>query len=625
MTVESIVRKAGPYEFTEGVSYPFYFKIFEKTDVYVVVTDDTGVETTIQADTDYRVVMNENQDNDAGGYVTLLQDYTGSKITIGSQVPYDQGVNITNKGGFYPSTLNKAYDKLTILCQQLYEQVSRCVKTDISSSVKPDELLDSLYESASSAANSASVSANAAEEAKKSAQSAANIELQAQSLYDSMEEQLQGAVQEATQSAEDSAQEAITAKEEAAQIVNQAVEDAVSQANGRVIAGRYVGEIIYSLLPVTMANVHLLDGSLLSAGGIYDAFISHVSGLQEDYPGLFVTEDEWQSSVSTYGVCGKFVYTESVSLRLPKVTGFIEGTLDVGVLGDLVEAGLPNIEGSVTNVNWKADVLLTPSGALTTSNLTGGQGVSSGVNSGTFNLGIDASLSSPIYGNSTTVQPQAIKGYLYIVVATSVKTTIEIDIDKVITDLNSKVDKDSLSSFLPKSGMQVFTGNGTFVVPDGVTTINVLIQGGGGGGGGNGQWSGGQGPGTGGASGGTAFLCMNVTSGEQYPVTVGSAGAPGVSANTSGGAGGTSSFGESYATGGGGGGASTAAGVYFPGTAGTASVAGDIPSLSFNGQSIAGNAGGSSATQYGAGGNGSPGSRGSPGYAGQPGVVFVWW
>lgn len=178
----------------------------------------------------------------------------------------------------------------------------------------------------------------------------------------------------------------------------------------------------------------------------------------------------------------------------------------------------------------------------------------------------------------------------------------------------------------PESGgIQKFSGNGTFVVPDGVTTINVLIQGGGGGGGGNGQWSGGQGPGTGGASGGTAFLCMNVTSGEQYPVTVGSAGAPGVSANTSGGAGGTSSFGESYATGGGGGGASTAAGVYFPGTAGTASVAGDIPSLSFNGQSIAGNAGGSSATQYGAGGNGSPGSRGSPGYAGQPGVVFVWW
>ena len=159
MTVESIARKAGPYEFTEGASYPFYFKIFEKTDVYVVVTDDTGVETTIEADTDYRVVMNENQDSDAGGYVTLLKDYTGSKITIGSQVPYDQGVNITNKGGFYPSTLNKAYDKLTILCQQLLEQVSRCIKVNISSGVSADEYKDELEglvnQSVSSAASAA--------------------------------------------------------------------------------------------------------------------------------------------------------------------------------------------------------------------------------------------------------------------------------------------------------------------------------------------------------------------------------------------------------------------------------------------------------------------------------------
>ena len=166
MTVESIARKAGPYEFTEGASYPFYFKIFEKTDVYVVVTDDTGVETTIEADTDYRVVMNENQDSDAGGYVTLLKDYTGSKITIGSQVPYDQGVNITNKGGFYPSTLNKAYDKLTILCQQLLEQVSRCIKVNISSGVSADEYKDELEglvnQSVSSAASAAASAQQAA-------------------------------------------------------------------------------------------------------------------------------------------------------------------------------------------------------------------------------------------------------------------------------------------------------------------------------------------------------------------------------------------------------------------------------------------------------------------------------
>ncbi|MCZ4065452.1 hypothetical protein NB636_02065 [Oxalobacter aliiformigenes] len=208
------------------------------------------------------------------------------------------------------------------------------------------------------------------------------------------------------------------------------------------IASRNIGETVFSLLPLTDAGLHLLDGSLLSVGGIYDDFITHVASLRTDYPGLFVTEDDWQTSVTSYGVCGKFVYTEGVSLRIPKITGFVEGTLDGTALGDLVEAGLPNIagisavEGAINNNSTETGPFTSWRDIAHVFNTTA---------SGTHHLGginFDASRANPIYGNSVTVQPQSIKGYLYMVVATSSKTDIEVDIDRIATDLAAKVDID---------------------------------------------------------------------------------------------------------------------------------------------------------------------------------------
>jgi hypothetical protein len=154
----------------------------------------------------------------------------------------------------------------------------------------------------------------------------------------------------------------------------------------------------------------------------------------------FSTEGEWQQSVTTYGVCGKFVYNSTNNtVRLPKITGIAEGTTDVTALGNLVEAGLPNITGGVTDF-WCGG----PSG----SNISGAfSAAGSGHNYGGGSAGgvgfdFDASRSSSIYGNSTTVQPQTIKVLYYIVVATSTKTDIQVDIDEIATDLNGKADTD---------------------------------------------------------------------------------------------------------------------------------------------------------------------------------------
>ncbi len=175
MTVEAIARKAGPYDYTSGAAYPFAYKVFAKTDVYVVVTEN-DIESIITLDTDYTVTLNDDQDNNPGGYVSLLTQYgSNCKVAIGSDVPYDQGMTLTNKGGFYPDTLNKAYDKLTILCQQLLEQVSRCIKVNISSSLSAEDYKGQLDGTTRDAAESAAVAASSAQDAASSAATAVTL------------------------------------------------------------------------------------------------------------------------------------------------------------------------------------------------------------------------------------------------------------------------------------------------------------------------------------------------------------------------------------------------------------------------------------------------------------------
>lgn len=176
-----------------------------------------------------------------------------------------------------------------------------------------------------------------------------------------------------------------------------------------------------------------------------------------------VDESVWQSSIVSYGVCGKFVYDPIANtVRLPKVTGIIEGTTDINALGDLVEAGLPaswlehthtrgtmNITGGFTgganyeggNQQWGAFVKYGE-----TNNIDPGDGRSHK----NCNYSFDASrswsgsTSTPNYTdsghNSSTVQPQTIKLMFYICVATATKTEIQVNIDEVATDLNMKAD-----------------------------------------------------------------------------------------------------------------------------------------------------------------------------------------
>lgn len=156
--------------------------------------------------------------------------------------------------------------------------------------------------------------------------------------------------------------------------------------------------------------------------------------------GLFLTEEQWQDCVAKYGSCGKFVVSSS-GVRLPKVSDILQGTTDVTAVGDLVEAGLPNITGEFNYGQIDGGGNFSASGAFTAAQID----TRTGYGNNAFScpqISLNASRSNPIYGKSTTVQPQTIKALLYICVANSVKTQIQVDIDNIATDLNSKANRD---------------------------------------------------------------------------------------------------------------------------------------------------------------------------------------
>lgn len=233
-----------------------------------------------------------------------------------------------------------------------------------------------------------------------------------------------------------------------------------------------IGQLIQSILPQTDAGLHLLDGALIYGSGIYKDFVDYIAGLYDggNYPSVFTTEDLWQSSNATYGVCGKFVYdSTNNTVRLPKITGILEGTTDVSALGNLVEAGLPMSWLSHTHTR----------GNMNITGATGGGGVmsysTSTLNNGAISVIPDSNIvrvvgdttsalylnrhlefdasknwtgstSTPNYSdsshNNSTVQPQTIKCYYYIVIATSTKTDVQVDIEEIAVDLNGKADRD---------------------------------------------------------------------------------------------------------------------------------------------------------------------------------------
>lgn len=161
-----------------------------------------------------------------------------------------------------------------------------------------------------------------------------------------------------------------------------------------------------------------LNGQVVAINANTQAFLNRLKQIVALYPSLSVTETAWQAAktASAYGQVGRFVIDEEAgTVRLPAVVN-VQGALDLQNLGLTVEAGLPNIEAYVDTTAQMGG----ETGAFSVGSAN--QYFTGAVGQGSDTLTFDASESNPIYGNSDTVQPEAVQYPYFIQIATGQET-----------------------------------------------------------------------------------------------------------------------------------------------------------------------------------------------------------
>lgn len=120
MTVSTTTRTAGPFTGTGVlVNYPFSFKVFQASDLFVAKTAPDTTQTTLVLSSDYTVTLNSDQNANPGGYLTLSVALPASyTLTITSAVPVIQALSLPDGGPWRPANVEDALDRLTILMQQ---------------------------------------------------------------------------------------------------------------------------------------------------------------------------------------------------------------------------------------------------------------------------------------------------------------------------------------------------------------------------------------------------------------------------------------------------------------------------------------------------------------------------
>ena len=131
MTISSESREVGPFTGNGSTTaFPFTFKVIAASDLSVVKSNaTTGVSVTLGLTADYTIALNADQNSSAGGTVTLVSALaTGFTLMISSAASYLQPTNLTNGGGFYPTVINDALDRLTIFVQQMLRTINRGIR-----------------------------------------------------------------------------------------------------------------------------------------------------------------------------------------------------------------------------------------------------------------------------------------------------------------------------------------------------------------------------------------------------------------------------------------------------------------------------------------------------------------
>lgn len=117
MTVSTVVDHNDYTGNGVTTSFPYTFRIFKKTDLAVSVVDLNENITVLVLDTDYTVT---NAGGYNGGNVVLNSPLTnGWQISIARELEPTQDTDLRNQGKFFAEVHEDAFDKLTMLIQQV--------------------------------------------------------------------------------------------------------------------------------------------------------------------------------------------------------------------------------------------------------------------------------------------------------------------------------------------------------------------------------------------------------------------------------------------------------------------------------------------------------------------------
>ncbi len=149
-------------------------------------------------------------------------------------------------------------------------------------------------------------------------------------------------------------------------------------------------------------------------------------------------KDIYDQLFETTGSANYFVLDEtSENFYLPKTNNILQPNVNISELGRYNEAGLPNITGRFLAAISSGNSSYAPTGAFYVQDPNGKEdGYGSSKYLQPF-IGIDASRSSSIYGNSTTVQPQSTNVFIYYKVGNTLQESATIDMEAQILELQN--------------------------------------------------------------------------------------------------------------------------------------------------------------------------------------------
>ncbi len=162
--IESNDPVAGPYIGNSSAT-TFAYNIPIRASSELIVTKTviaTGVESVLINNTDYEV-NGVGSSDDADWDITYPKSgspmTSAERIVITPNIPILQETDFENNGGFLPENHTAAFDRVTVICQQLSAELDRCVKTTVGSTTSPDDLISDLEQAAADAEAAAATAA----------------------------------------------------------------------------------------------------------------------------------------------------------------------------------------------------------------------------------------------------------------------------------------------------------------------------------------------------------------------------------------------------------------------------------------------------------------------------------